>query len=743
HVARNLGNKRLLLLGTYRDIEVDRTHPLSSSLADLRRLPNFNRVLLRGLNADEVRRMLAGIAGEQVPWSLAEAVHRQTEGNPLFVQEVIRYLAEEGVFVRDKGRWQAKSDTPVEMRIPDGLRDVIGKRLSSLSETCNKVLSVAAIIGRDFRLEVLQKVAGLSEEEIFKALEEARKAAVIEERTGAGAVVNYRFTHAFFRQTLYEEIIAPRRIRLHQQVARALEEVYKNRLEEHAAELAEHFSYSSDSADLSKAVSYGEMAAKKAISVYAYSEAVKLLDQAIKVQEILDPDDKVKRCDLLLDLGDGLLLAGEPRRVLDNELPEAFSIAETLFDNERALNVSLIALKAFSFLSGGTSVTFSSEEGQRWVERADRYALPNTIGRALANASMGCLKIANRDNVVGISLLNEALDLSRSLGDNETYWLISYWWLLYSLVPQMVEKRLQIAEEIYRYSRNGVKANTVALGLFLTGFTFLEHGQRQRAEKCFRDYKILTERTGQVNLHLGAMAIDALLSYINGDLDGAIRIADNILVQGEELNNSQLAMSFAHFTGIRPWMYQGMYDEMLKVINRESYGLRALRHANRGRMNRATQMINEMINFRPSIGTPGDYSGYLWDVCFLEAAVLVGHKKASELLLIQLAGKSPKTSGYAFITCIPRHMGGAAALLERYEEARQHYQEAIRICTEMRFRPELALSRLQLAELLLEQYPQEKSEAMTHLDFAIAEFRDMKMQPSLERALRHKEILKA
>ncbi len=79
----------------------------------------------------------------------------------------------------------------------------------------------------------------------------------------------------------------------------------------------------------------------------------------------------------------------------------------------------------------------------------------------------------------------------------------------------------------------------------------------------------------------------------------------------------------------------------------------------------------------------------------------------------------------------------------RHEEARQHYQGAIRVCTEMRFRPELALSRLQLAELLLDNYPAEKKDALDHLDFAIREFRDMKMQPSLERALRRKEILKA
>jgi predicted ATPase len=125
-------------------------------------------------------------------------------------------------------------------------------------------------------------------------LEEAKRVAVVEKRTGVGATVNYRFAHAFFRQTLYEEIIAPRRIRLHQQIARALEEVYKSRLEEHAAELAEHYANSSDLADLKKAVSYGEMAAKRAVDVYAYGEAIRLLEQAIKVQEILDPDDKAR-----------------------------------------------------------------------------------------------------------------------------------------------------------------------------------------------------------------------------------------------------------------------------------------------------------------------------------------------------------------------------------------------------------------------------------------------------------------
>jgi hypothetical protein len=100
-------------------------------------------------------------------------------------------------------------------------------------------------------------------------------------------------------------------------------------------------------------------------------------------------------------------------------------------------------------------------------------------------------------------------------------------------------------------------------------------------------------------------------------------------------------------------------------------------------------------------------------------------------------------TGILLPTCIVRHLGGAAALLGRNDEARQYYVEAIEVCTEMPFRPELALTRLQLAELFLEHYPNEKKEALEHLDFAIREFREMKMQPSLERALRHKDILKA
>lgn len=133
YIARNLTGARLLIVGTYRDIEVDRAHPLSASLAELRRVASYDRVTLRGLNADEVGRMMNAISGLELPWGTAETVHRQTEGNPLFVQEVLRYLRESGIATGDHGRWQVSSQTPLEISIPEGLRDVIGKRLSLLS----------------------------------------------------------------------------------------------------------------------------------------------------------------------------------------------------------------------------------------------------------------------------------------------------------------------------------------------------------------------------------------------------------------------------------------------------------------------------------------------------------------------------------------------------------------------------------------------------------------------------------
>jgi serine/threonine protein kinase/tetratricopeptide (TPR) repeat protein len=748
HVSRNLAGARLLIVGTYRDVEVDRSHPLSAVLAELRRVSNYGRVLLRGLNADEVRRMLDSIARESVPWGLAEAVHRQTEGNPLFVQEVVRYVAEEGLITRKEGRWRLTRDTPLEMSIPEGLRDVIGKRLSLLSPDCNQLLSMASIIGREFALETLKAVAGINEDAFANALKEAVRLSVLEERSQRG-LVRYRFTHAFFRQTLYEEMIAPHRLKLHQQVARSLEALYAKSLEGHAAELAEHFSHSTDPADLKKAVEYGKMAAKKATDVYAYGEAVRLLEQALKVQEVLDPEDKAKRCDLLLALGDALLLAGDARRVIDVEAPQAFSLAEATADNKRASRACLLVMKGLATY-GATMM--ASPLAAQWAARADRYAEPETVERAWTDSILGFAKwSAASSSPEGIALITRALDLAHHLGDPDAYWWAATMWLSTAKAPQHDEEQLRLLEEMAEQSRHGVSFSTLYWALWMIVHTFLEFGMRRRAEDVMDEMRTMAERSGQPNLLVLSMVYDALKAIWDGRLEEAMEMRRRILARAEELGMGQFAGIYASWI-LPAQVHLGnagqALDSRLQVARDHSQNIFSsqsilfyLTHL--GRYAEVTEMLERLVVACPGIGSAEDETMVCLNITALEAAVLAGHRRAAELLLPRLAGCSRLTSGLFITTCAGRHMGAAAAFLGRHEEARKHYQKAIKDCTDMGFRPELALTRLQLAELLLEHYPKKRAEALEHLDFAIKEFQDMKMQPSLERALRHKEILKA
>ena len=163
-----------------------------------------------------------------------------------------------------------------------------------------------------------------------------------------------------------------------------------------------------------------------------------------------------------------------------------------------------------------------------------------------------------------------------------------------------------------------------------------------------------------------------------------------------------------------------------------------------GRLGELRELLEQWVMIIPRKGFSVEevYNNYSYGT-ILESAVLAGHTQAVELLRRIYSDGKLKIAGIFSPFCTIRYLGEASALLKEYDEARKYYQEAIKVCAEMRFRPELALSCLSLAEHLLEHYPAEKKEALEHLDFAIKEFREMKMQPSLERALRHKDILKA
>ena len=195
---------------------------------------------------------------------------------------------------------------------------------------------------------------------------------------------------------------------------------------------------------------YSEMAAGRAMSVFDYGEASRLLEQALQVQEVLDPDDKIKRCDLLLALGEALMPAGDPQRVFEAVAPEALALAEALDDHERASQTCYVALRALTRY--GSSTMSRTPEFRQWAERADRYAAPETIHRVNADMALGTAAVSTGRFTEGRSLLENALELVREMDDPDTLFNIAYLLLIYS-APQHEDERYLLVEEITNKAR--------------------------------------------------------------------------------------------------------------------------------------------------------------------------------------------------------------------------------------------------------------------------------------------------
>ena len=239
---------------------------------------------------------------------LAEALHKETEGNPFFIGEVLLHLVESGALVQRDGRW-ASDLSLAEVGLPEGVREVIGRRLSRLSERANEVLSVAAVIGRDFGLSLLISVHSGGEDEVLEALERAERVGLV--RPTGDRVGRYTFAHALVRSALYEDLSTSRRLRLHREVGRALEG--QGDSADGSAELAHHFAECAALGEVDRAIDYSRRAAERAIGDLAYEEAALHYERALGVLRRSDRRDPVVECDLLLGQGNAYSRGRDPR----------------------------------------------------------------------------------------------------------------------------------------------------------------------------------------------------------------------------------------------------------------------------------------------------------------------------------------------------------------------------------------------------------------------------------------------
>jgi tetratricopeptide (TPR) repeat protein len=436
-VARELGEARVLVLGAYRDMELDRGHPLAVALAELSREPATRHVPLSGLDEAGVARLIQEITGVVPREGVAAAVHRCAGGNPLFVGEVARLLAAEGRLER------AGDPAGLELAIPEGIRGVIGRRVARLPEPCGRVLALASVFGREFSLPPLEELSGLSAGELLDVLDVGSAAGLVAAVPGAPG--RLRFSHALIRDALYEGIPAGRRLRLHQQAGEALEAFYRPDLGPHLAELAHHFFEAAAVGGAGQAVGYAERAGRRAMVLLAYEEAARLFKMALAALSLARPPGQDRaRCRLLVALGDALTRMGE-RQAAREQLLEAAGLARQ-YGMAEELGQAALAYAGRMWERGASDRHMIPLLQEARAMLAEKQGAGPVRARVLAHLASALRDQPDRGPRDALS--REAVALARTLDDPPTLGYTLSCRLNALMGPDDPQERLAIAGEL-------------------------------------------------------------------------------------------------------------------------------------------------------------------------------------------------------------------------------------------------------------------------------------------------------
>jgi len=304
YVARGIKKESLLLLGGYRDADIDEGHPLFPILTELNRERLPQPIHLKRMSIDEIVEMIEQLLGQEIPRDFCELVYEKTRGNPFFTEEVVKALKEEEVIYREGGEWRINELSRI--KFPPTVKSVIKNRIDRLDEESQNILTMASFIGKDFTFEALHKVTNIEEDKLLEIMEKMLKTGLIKEELIRGEEA-YSFADIIVRDVVHEEVSLLRHKRLHGTIGAALEELYSDKVDEHLGELAYHFL---EGGDKDRALEYFLKAAERAENVYAHGEATFYFMSALELLE--EKGEKLReRASVLERLGDIKRLVGE------------------------------------------------------------------------------------------------------------------------------------------------------------------------------------------------------------------------------------------------------------------------------------------------------------------------------------------------------------------------------------------------------------------------------------------------
>jgi tetratricopeptide (TPR) repeat protein len=305
YLARGVHRTPLLLLGAYRNTDVDSKHPFAPILTELNRERLLQSVSLKRMSQSDVSAMMERLLEQaDVPPEFCRMVYEKTRGNPFFAEEVVKSLKEEEVIYREDNKWRIKEVSGIEF--PETVRSVIKSRICRLGDECQHVLMMASLVGNDFTFEALQGVTDSNEDKLRKTIDELLKTGLLKHRDVRGEDM-CSFSDVIVRDVVYEEVGTYERKKLHGFVGCALEKVYADKVDEHFGELASHFL---ESGDKDKALDYFLKAGEKALKIYANAEGASYFQSALRLLEEKESDIQ-ERARVLDRLGDIKKLLGE------------------------------------------------------------------------------------------------------------------------------------------------------------------------------------------------------------------------------------------------------------------------------------------------------------------------------------------------------------------------------------------------------------------------------------------------
>jgi class 3 adenylate cyclase len=476
HIVRHPEATPLVLVGTYRKSEVVGDHPLRGIAADLRREGVSQEISLTGLTEDEVAQLIDATSDLEPGPEFVRSVRRETGGNPFFVQEICSHVDETGV--------AAGAFTLEGLGVPEGVKQVIGQRIARLPEGTERLLTIAALIGREFDLDLLVDVAGDDEDVVLDALERACTARLVEEVTGT--IGRYSFVHALTRDALYDSLGATRRARLHRRVAEAIESRYADDLDDHYGALSFH--YAAAGTDLPKAVEYAGLAGEQALARLAHEDAAKQFERGL---ELIAQQDGA-RCDLLLGLAEARRRAGDVPGS-QTAFTEAGRLARTLGDAERLARAAVGSFRGHVMANPG----WHDPVIELLEQALDLLQGEDSVLRSRVLAALSLELYFTPQHQRGLTTSAEAIAMARRIGDDDA--------LAFALAnahtalsdPGHLDARLTVSTELVAVSERAGNPELAYIGHVHRACDLLELTRVEDARRSARAAVEIVDDLGQ------------------------------------------------------------------------------------------------------------------------------------------------------------------------------------------------------------------------------------------------------